>query len=417
MIQPSNQNHKQFSWDGLYERAAALRPSFGAQLTEVNERVYLIVTNTVFRELDSQSQRHGYALASKIKAQFRLGDNERSFLAQCTQLGFVETLAVSQAETKQVSSLSGQAMFPNTVNDSRILTTAEQWTKDLMGVADVVFITEDSLLAERARRFSRLATTSVHRINAALKQRPHPHPHPHHHHHQHNQDKDHELWSASFFRQMMVKEGVAFPRDPNQLTSLSDTLAVMAGKLASDAALNGNGHEHASTASVSANGVNPDSLSKAAAGSESPIVSSSISFTPSSPDMSLSASLSSSSSQSSPSFPSSSVPAHPSSTTPLSLAPAPSSSSDGHAALHDAMRLLSSLRVAADSPVSSEDVIGFLQRWSHLTLPVPSNPFIAQAGSAADDNANTATSGSIHVSMDTDIWAAITSAPKFKENA
>ena len=66
-----------------------LRSSFR---TDPSERVYLIFTNTVMRELDSQSQKRGYAFAQLIRNQFRMNDPENSLLAQCQRLGFVEML-------------------------------------------------------------------------------------------------------------------------------------------------------------------------------------------------------------------------------------------------------------------------------------------------------------------------------------
>ena len=38
----------------------------------------------------------GEQFARRLRAQFRMHDAENSFLAQCTKLGFVQTLGVSQ---------------------------------------------------------------------------------------------------------------------------------------------------------------------------------------------------------------------------------------------------------------------------------------------------------------------------------
>ncbi len=155
------------------------------------ERVCILFTNTVLRELDSQSQTNGQAFANKIRSQFRMHEGERSFLATCTRLGFVETLgsnaggggsangsgSTSQALAVGVmpggtgSGSGGRTLFPNTSNDSQILSAAENWSRELSASADVVFVTDDAALGERARLFgsgSPLVVCSVAGLNKAL---------------------------------------------------------------------------------------------------------------------------------------------------------------------------------------------------------------------------------------------------------
>lgn len=193
-----------FTWDQLVQRALpGPNATFGtAGIKDPSERVYLIFTNTVMRELDSQSQKRGYAFAQLIRNQFRMNDPENSLLAQCQRLGFVEMLGVVQQSNAPMSN-----DFINTQNDSKILSTAESWAKQLKGRADVVFVTDDAALAERARRFTCVPTTSVKSLNSVLP------------------EDMKAPWTATLFRECLERLGVKLSGNDKDRPHFIESLA------------------------------------------------------------------------------------------------------------------------------------------------------------------------------------------------
>jgi hypothetical protein len=60
MMEREPRADRPFTWTRLLRRAQGDRATFGAAgISDAAERVYLIFTNTVIRELDNQSQQRG----------------------------------------------------------------------------------------------------------------------------------------------------------------------------------------------------------------------------------------------------------------------------------------------------------------------------------------------------------------------
>jgi hypothetical protein len=85
-----------FSWNKLFMRASTTPPTFGGALTDINQRIHLVLSHSVMRELDHQAQTDG-KLKKRIHLQFRPNQGEKSFLAEARVLHMVETLSMNDS--------------------------------------------------------------------------------------------------------------------------------------------------------------------------------------------------------------------------------------------------------------------------------------------------------------------------------
>jgi len=205
-----------FTWPSLLDKARQRK--FGTHVP-AEDRVILILTSHVMRELDNHSQKAGKETGMMIKRELKLGDSQASVIQQCREFGFLETLsatapdpsATAAAAAGASSAVGGAAVrgeMPNTANDSKILQMTLGWARVLGENADVVLVTDDRFLAERARSFSDLPVLNIAQLNIALHKEKQP------------------LWTAELFRRCFLtklKVDIRKPRNaqaPSLLASL-----------------------------------------------------------------------------------------------------------------------------------------------------------------------------------------------------
>eukprot|EP00005_Dracoamoeba_jomungandri_P006846 CAMPEP_0174268106 /NCGR_PEP_ID=MMETSP0439-20130205/36142_1 /TAXON_ID=0 /ORGANISM="Stereomyxa ramosa, Strain Chinc5" /LENGTH=804 /DNA_ID=CAMNT_0015356075 /DNA_START=862 /DNA_END=3276 /DNA_ORIENTATION=- len=167
MDSTTGENAPVFTFQNLISKAK--KQQFGECFSNSGDAVTLVITDTVMKELDGLKNKPG--LRRKVVSL----QSDTGFLAQCTELGFLEMLGAHQGENLIAMNSSttlavndNKVMEPSLRNDRKIIDVALYWNSSIGVTGNVILLTNDQGSKMTSKRHN-LPSESISTLNSNLQ--------------------------------------------------------------------------------------------------------------------------------------------------------------------------------------------------------------------------------------------------------